>query len=303
MNQIEQWKHDGYLVHRNVFEAEWIENLREACDGPLAQWQRESIAEGEPGGYCYGPNAWVMLHLNHPKYHQHHPQRLATLLNAVADPRVLAILNDIFREPAIFSQINYYIDPLQSRPAASWHRDSQFHSEFTGEDETSSIHREADPPREIHMHIPLVPTAATEVVPGSHLRTDTPEEGRIRRDAPDSDEMANTLRLHLEPGDLGFFHVNALHRGLYLQGIPRRTIAVTLNRASDPRPITAAMMEKRKGYFPAYQPWFSNPKYLDGCSPAAREFYQRFIDVYGENWRPDLMQKLPQSLQEYFTKY
>lgn len=302
MNQIEQWKHDGYLVHRNVFEAALVENLREACDDSLAQWQRESIAEGEPGGYCYGPNAWVMLHLNHPKYQHHHPQRLATLLNAVADPRVLAILNDIFREPAVFSQINYYIDPLQSRPDG-WHRDSQFHAEFTGEDETSSIHREADPPREIHMHIPLVPTAATEVVPGSHLRTDTPEEDHIRRDAPDSGEMPNTLRLHLEPGDLAFFHVNALHRGLYSQGVPRRTIAVTLNRASDPRPITAAMMEKRSGYFPAYQPWFSNPKYLDGCSPAAREFYQRFIDVYGESWRPDFMQKLPQSLQEYFTKY
>ncbi|MDP7399327.1 MAG: hypothetical protein QF541_20835, partial [Lentisphaeria bacterium] len=88
-----------------------------------------------------------------------------------------------------------------------------------------------------------------------------------------------------------------------LQGVPRRTIAATLNRASDPRLLTAALMKKRSGYIPTYQPWFSNPKYLDGCSPAAHEFYQRFIDVYGESWRPDFMQTLPQSLQEYFTKY
>ena len=302
MNQTEQWQRDGYLVHRNVFDVALVEQLREICDDALGQWQHQSTAEGEPGKHYYGPDAWIMLHLNHPKYHHPRPQRLATLLNAVADPHILAVLNDIFRETSVLVQINYYVDPPQSRPAA-WHRDSQFYAQFTGEDETPSIHREADPPREVHMHIPLVPTAATEVVPGSHLRTDTPEEDSIRRDNPHADDMPNALRLHLEPGDLAFFHVNALHRGRYMQGVPRRTIAVTLNRAADPRPITAAMMEKRTGYVAAYQPWFANPEYLDGCTPAAREFYQRFIDVYREGWRPEYLKTLHQSLQEYYTKY
>ena len=79
---------------------------------------------------------------------------------------------------------------------------------------------EADPPRELHMHIPLVATAASELVPGSHRRWDTPEETHIRRNDPKSDAMPGAFRLELEPGDLAFFHVNSLHRGLYYQGVP-----------------------------------------------------------------------------------
>ena len=49
--------------------------------------------------------------------------------------------------------------------------------------------REGDPPREVHMHIPLVGTSASEVVPGSHVRSDTPEESRIRQEDSHSDKM------------------------------------------------------------------------------------------------------------------
>ena len=152
------------------------------------------------------------------------------------------------------------------------------------------------------MHIPLVPTAASEVVPGSHLRTDTAEEGRIRNEDPHSDEMPKSVRLRLEPGDLAFFHVNALHRGSYEKGVLRRTIAVTLNRAADPRSATAELMERRAGYVPSYQPWFLEPGYLDGCLPAAREFYHRFIDVYRDSWRPDYLKTLHPTLQGYYSK-
>ncbi len=302
MNLNEKWTRDGYLVFRDLFDTVLTQHLRTACDGSLGQWQRESTADGEPGKYCYGPTAWIMLHLNHPKYHRRHPERLAALLNAVAHPRVLPILDGIFGGDAVVSQINYYIDPSQTRPA-NWHRDCQFFAKFDGEDEVRLIHREGDPPREIHMHIPLVPTTASEVVPGSHLRTDTPEENRIRWEDPHSDQMPNAVRLELAPGDLAFFHVNSLHRGQYLKGVRRRTIAVTFNRASDHRPITAEMMERRTGYVSTYQPWFLKPGYLDGCLPAARAFYQRFIDIYAATWRSEYLKPLHPSLQEYFTTH
>jgi hypothetical protein len=63
------------------------------------------------------------------------------------------------------------------------------------------------------------------------------------------------------------------------------------------------MMELRTGYVAPYQPWFLQPGYLDGCLPAARAFYQRFIDIYEEGWQPNYLKTLHQSLQEYFTKY
>ena len=76
MNDTGQWQHDGYLVFLSAFDPMLIEQLREVCDGALGQWQRESVLEGEPGQRCYGPTAWIMLHLNHPKYHRQLPDRL-----------------------------------------------------------------------------------------------------------------------------------------------------------------------------------------------------------------------------------
>lgn len=300
MTTTEKWQRDGYLLLREVLAPATVEALRISCDGSLDQWRRESTAEGEPGGYCHKPDAWIMLHLNHPKYHRPHPKGLAALLNAIAHPRVLAILDDVFRESSVITQINYYIDPSETRPA-NWHRDCQFTARRTGEDESKLIEREGDPPREIHLHIPLAATKASEVVPGSHLRADTAEENHIRSEDPHSDEMPNARRLPLEPGDVAFFHVNTLHRGSYEAGVLRRTIAVTFNRVSDPRPATAETMAHRTGYVPSYQPWFRKPDYLDDCSPAAREFYQRFIDVYEDSWKLDLLEGLPPGVQRYYS--
>jgi len=300
MTNTEHWQRDGYLILRNQLESAMIDRLRDGCDASLQQWQRESTPEGEPGGHCYGPSSWVMLHLNHPKYHHQPPQSRATLLNAVADPRVLSALDDIFREPAVLCQINYYIDPSESRPA-SWHRDSQFFAQ-SREHEAELIARECDPPGEIHMHIPLVPTSLSEIVPGSHARTDTEEESRIRDQAPTSD-LPGALRLELEPGDLAFFHVNALHRGGYPAGVTRRTIAVTFARASHRRVATAESMVQRTGYVATYQPWLLKPDYLEGCRPAAREFYERTIDVYRDSWKRDYLQPLHPELQRYFNEY
>ena len=300
MNATERWKRDGYLVYHGIFDASEIETLRSTCDASLDQWRRESTPEGEPGGYCHKPDAWIMLHLNHPRYHHHHPDGLAALLNTVADPRVLSTLDDVFREPAVITQINYYIDPSETRPA-NWHRDCQFFAQRTGVDEGELIQREGDPPRELHMHIPLASTRASEVVSGSHLRTDTAEENRIRNEDPHSDSMPNARHLSLEPGDAAFFHVNALHRGSYPAGVLRRTIAVTFNRATNPRPATAETMEQRAGYVPSYQPWFKQPGYLDGCSASARKFYERFIGVYEDSWSPRYLDIAHPSLREYFT--
>lgn len=302
MTTTEKWQRDGYLLLRDVLAPATVEALRISCDQSLEQWRRDSTAETEPGGYCHKPDAWIMLHLNHPKYHHRNPEELAALLNAVADPHVLSILDDVFREPAVITQINYYIDPSEPRPA-NWHRDCQFTARWTGEEESELILREGDPPREVHMHIPLVGTSASEVVPGSHVRSDTPDESRIRQEDSHSDKMPNACRLPLDPGDVAFFHVNALHRGTYEAGVLRRTIAVTFNRVSDPRPATPETMLQRTGYVPSYQPWFKWPNYLDGCSPAARQFYRRFIDVYEDSWNPALLESLPEGVQDYYTNH
>lgn len=302
MNYTEQWKQQGYLIVRNAFKAERVAKLFETCESVLDQWKRESTKEGEPGGHCYGPKAWVLANLNHPKYHRQHPEGLPRLLDAVADPLVVRILGEIFREEAILMKANFYIDPPGEGWTGGWHRDCQFFHKDE-EKERHAVAEEGDPPRELHMHIPLVKTASTEMVPGSHRRWDTAEELLVRRKAAQSDKMPGALRIELEPGDLAFFHVNSIHRGLYPQGVLRRTITASYSRAAQPRKATAELMKQWKGFVVTYQPWFLKTGYLDGCTAGAKEFFQRFIDVYRDSWKPEYLNDLHPRLQEYFTKY
>ena len=299
-----QWQEQGYLVLPRAIAPERIGRLRALCERVHDQWRCESTPGSEPANFHYQPNAWCVLHVNHPKYHRDSPADLTELLDMVADPLPLGIIEEILREAAVFEQSNLYIDPPGEPFSGGWHRDCQFFTAGDEERERADLLAEADPPRELHLHVPLVSTAATSVVPGSHRRWDTPEENRVRRLQPNSDIMPGAIRLQLEPGDLALFHVNALHRGHYPVGVPRRTIAITYGRASLPRPITVESMRDLHGYDCAYQPWLLNADYLDGVQENTRLFFERFIDVYGPYWQPEfLVPELGEKRIAYFRDY
>lgn len=301
-NYRKKWQELGYLVIPNAVSNEQVERLREISERAYAQWRDESEPGSEPSNFHYQPSAWALLHLNHPKYYRDSPDDRAFLLDSIAMPFVVDLLDDIFEEEAVFMQSNLYVDPPSQEFHGGWHRDCQFLAQGE-EQERIDFFAEIEPPRELHMHIPLVPTAGTSVVPGSHRRWDTPEEERVRRHDVQG-EMPGALRLQLHPGDLAFFHVNSLHRGHYPVGVPRRTIAVSYGRASAWRPIDADIMRQWVGYRATYQPWFLNQDYLDGVTWGARAFFQRFIDIYSSYWQPEfLVPELGEKRIAYFRDY
>jgi len=301
MDYAQQWKDRGYLIVPQVIDPKQIARLYEICEATYEQWKHNSAEDNQPGGWCYRPNGWVMIHLNHPKYYRGRQGDLLELLNAVAAPLVQQILRQIFREESVMLQTNYYIDPPGESWNGNWHRDCQFAAP-ADDDVKRAIELEADPSRTLHMHIPFVPTQATEVVPGSHYRWDTPEEYHVRKNDPHTEHMPNKVAIQLQPGDLAFFHTNTVHRGIYHQGVKRRTIAVTFGRVSYPDRATAAGMKQLRGYVATYQPWFLLPGYLDGCTPAARAYYEKFIDTYRDTWKSEYLAELTPGLQDYFTK-
>jgi hypothetical protein len=304
MDHHSQWQEQGYLVLQNALPAAQVARLYEVCEAAFATYREIGTAAGEPFGFCYGPAGWIQLHLNHPRYHRSINGSLPSLLDAIADPLAMATVRTIFGEAPLFMQANYYSDPPGETRIGDWHRDCQFFSNGDEEVERAMVRDEAEPPRELHMHIPLLPTAASELVPGSHRRWDDDAESHIRRHDPRSDAMPNARRLQLEPGDIAFFHVNALHRGLYIQGVPRRTIAVTFSRESIVRMPTREMMIAWKGYVASYQPWLLQDGYLDGTSAAARELFERFINNYREGWKPEfLAPELGRERIDYYTNY
>lgn len=303
MDPIATWNRDGYLVLRHAVDRDTIANLRRICDGALAQWRRDSSPDVEPGGWAYGPQAWILLHLNHPVYHRGRQADLAALLQAAARPEVLALLRDLFQDEPEVAQINYYINPPEQDRANAWHRDCQFYHGPHEQDKVRALFaREMSPPRSLHMHIPLAPTAATELVPGSHRRWDTPEEEQIRRHEAQRNDMPGAVAVTLEPGDLAFFHVNTIHRGIYQHRVLRRTIAVSYSRASDPQEITPERLEHTRGYVAPYQPWFRRPGYLDGLPPAIAAYYRAYVERYGDRLDLALVDALPAARRGYFTQ-
>lgn len=282
------WQRHGYLLLRDALNGVVVSALHEAAEHALAQWRAYSSADNQPGQFWASPDGWIVIHLNHPRYFVDRPEFLLRILDAIATPAAIDAITQIMREPPVFMQCNLYIDP-PSKPTSNgghWHRDCQFFAQGDETRERRLFEDEAEPPRELHMHIPLVSTQATGVVPGSHQRWDTPEESDIRRKNP-TGEMPSGIRLPMCPGDIGFFHVNSLHRGYYEVGVPRRTIAITFGSRTKHRPFDPVWWKNTLGYVSTFQPWFRRPDYLGGVAPHTRALFNRFIDTYADQWRAE----------------
>ena len=127
----------------------------------------------QPGGHCAGPGKWLLVHLNHPRYFEPEgPGRrahLAAILNGAAAPAALAALAVAFDTPEfVMMQINYYFEPEVPGPGNGegvWHRDG---CGLEREEAQPTIEADAWPPRELHLHLPLLRSAHTHIVPGSH---------------------------------------------------------------------------------------------------------------------------------------
>lgn len=77
---VERWSADGYAILPQVLRPREISALREVVDSCLQQFTDDATCEAEPGGY--GPDSdssWIILHLNHPKYHQGRQRHLCVV--------------------------------------------------------------------------------------------------------------------------------------------------------------------------------------------------------------------------------
>ncbi len=275
MNELQQqWQTEGYVIIRGLFDAARTAQLRAICDRILEEWRVTNPETGKPGGT---PDATVMRHLNHQAYFADQPAELPILMDAVADAKVLETMRAIFGEEPLFRCTSYFFNPQITSLDGNWHRDSQF---GTPDDtaEQAVLAKAAAAGNSVQMQIALVPSDDIEVVPGSHARWDTPEEYAIRKADGGANNRANSmpgaLGVALAPGDAVLFNPMGLHRGRYHANRLRRTLMLTYTKTTAPY----------ADYF-SKQPWFLTPGYLDALSPAARPFFERFVNTYQANWQ------------------
>lgn len=276
----EQWENAGYVVVPQVLAEERAAQLLTICDAILVQWRRENPETGKPGG---APDATVMRHLNHPGYFHAHPEWLGELMDVVAAPQVLDVAHAILGEEPLFRCTSFFFNPVENGRDGNWHRDSQFGTPDDAKEQAilAQLSQSGD---SIQLQIPLVPSDDVEVVPGSHLRWDTPEEYAIRKADGGkhnrSNAMPGAVRLALQAGDAALFNPYGIHRGRYHADRLRRTLMLTYTKTSAPY----------QDYF-SNQPWFLTPGYLDGCQPATRAFFDPFVAMYQDFWRTKLSEQ------------
>lgn len=267
------WREQGYAVVPGLLGAARAEHLCALCESILAQWRARDPQTGQPGDK---PDATVMRHLNHPAYSAGDPNRRIAMLEAAADPAVLDVAREIFGEAPMFRCISLFFNPSGIDLDGNWHRDAQFMTQ-SDDDERAMILNAGDGGSGMQLQIALAPSEDIEVVPGSHLRWDTPEEYAIRKADGGahnrSNAMPGAIRVRQAPGDAVLFNAMCIHRGRYRREPLRRTLMLTYTKASEPW----------FDYF-SDQPWFLDPGYLDGLSPDAQAFYGRFIAEYRPNW-------------------
>ena len=269
----QQWHALGYVSVPQLINAERATQLCTICDGILAQWRACDPQTGRPGDK---PDATVMRHLNHPAYFASQPEWRAQILEVAADPNVLHLAEAIFGEAPMFRSTSLFFNPGGIHVDGNWHRDAQFMTK-TEDDERAMISNAGDGGSGMQLQIALVPSDDIEVVPGSHLRWDTAEEYAIRKADGGAhnrnNDMPGAVRVKQNAGDAVLFNAMMLHRGRYYREPVRRTLMLTYTKTSEPW----------FDYF-SDQAWFVQSGYLDGLSPQAHSFYQRFITQYESNW-------------------
>lgn len=279
MTPKEQWDREGYVFVKQIYEPERVARLLAICNQTLEQWRICNPENGKPGG---DENTNCMRHLNHPGYFRDNPVHRPVLLDAIADPSVIGLTRELFGEEPLFRCTSFFFNPSASSQDGNWHRDSQFGTPDDAAEKAVLQDRGVNG-SSVQMQIALEASDDVEVVPGSHLRWDTPEEYAIRKADEQrnsrSNEMPGAIRPLLEPGDAILFNPAGLHRGRYHAGRVRRTFMLTFTKTSSPY----------YDYF-SHQPWCLESGYLEGVKQETRAFFDAFIDIYTEAWKKALSQ-------------
>jgi ectoine hydroxylase-related dioxygenase (phytanoyl-CoA dioxygenase family) len=261
---------EGLLFFPQVFEGEELQCLRQACETTLQRYLTDLDAS-DPGN----KNSVVMRHLNDPRWHPTETTDWKVLMEAVADPRCLGPVEQIFRGSSLFRCTSLFFNPRFQSHEGNWHRDSQFIYQDEDLVKANATQRNLVG---IQFQIALIDNDDLEYVPFSPSRYDSPEEYHIRcaDDHKHSQEagMPNAVRIPLRAGDAAIFNPNGLHRGRYYVDNPRRTLMLTYT----PRDMPMC------DYF-SHQPWMVNEAYLSCLSRRARVYFDDFIQVYAESWK------------------
>ena len=266
---------DGFVIVRELFDPAWVERMLPILEAARATHAVENPETGAPGG---SPTSF--FHVNNTKYFAAGSDELRELLEAAAAEQLHEVFELAVGHAPTFSHLSCWYEPQQDQDGGGWHRDMQYvfpdeHEERERVSSGQGYGSGGSGFSGIQVQCALLDGSShIEYVPGSHARWDTDDEYAVRKIDDFShrfDAMPGAVRPVLQAGD-AFAFTDGLHRVHYLAAVPRRTLMFTLSNGRRARGLD---------YF-TFQPWFLEPGYLDGLSPRALRFYEKYLEEYGE---------------------
>jgi phytanoyl-CoA hydroxylase len=193
---------NGYLVVRNLYSAEEVERLREMMNAILRDPDSAppgvglNFEEGElPPGATLDPNnpkrIWMLFDT---------PNGGDAWLDQAREPRIVDIISDLLGPNINFHNGKARIKPPGYQSHQIWHQDWPYERHSSPDLAAAIIYLDDTGPN----------AAATEVVPGSHLRGEWPcgEDYSI----PDEAVTTPGVPIYAQAGDVAFIHVLVVHR-------------------------------------------------------------------------------------------
>ncbi len=215
----------GYLIVKEAVPRDKLERVRQAyeilVDRQRENWKAER-AENDPPGGVWETAPQPRLQLSRQPLVNQIDQETAPAVEVWIEENIHGVSTELLDvADGAVTEMMMMCNPVRNHGPAKWHRD---HHPI----DTAPLQGYIDDileggPRYVQWNIPLYDDSVLWVIPGSHLRLNTPEENELLLADP-CRPLPNGVQTHLEAGDGVVYILPILHWGSNYGPKMRRTI-------------------------------------------------------------------------------
>ncbi len=215
----------GYLIVKEAVQRDKLERVRQAYE-TLVNRQRENWkaerAENDPPEGVWETAPQPRLQLSRPPLVNQIDPETAPAVEVWLEENIHGVSTELLNiADGAVTEMMMMCNPVRDHGPAKWHRDLH-------PIDTAPLQGYIDDileggPRYVQWNIPLYDDSVLWVIPGSHLRPNTPEENEVMLADPRC-PLPNGVQTHLEAGDGVVYILPILHWGSNYNPKMRRTV-------------------------------------------------------------------------------
>ena len=215
----------GYLIVKEAVPRDKLAHVRQAYE-TLVNRQRENWkterAEGDPPGGVWETAPQPRLQLSTRPLVNQIDRETAPAVDVWLEENIHGVSTELLNvADGAVTEMMMMCNPVRDHGPAKWHRD--LHPIDTAPLQGYIDDIREGGPRYVQWNIPLYDDSVLWVVPGSHLRLNTPEENELMLADPRR-PLPNGVQTHLEAGDGVVYILPILHWGSNYSPKMRRTV-------------------------------------------------------------------------------